>query len=100
MALQEVMRLDRRLRRSGPSENCTSSRALPVRALQADGGSEFAPAFEQACQKRGLRLFMLPARSPKLNWAVERAQRTHTEEFYEVFPPSLEVARLTRELRQ
>lgn len=25
---------------------------LPVRTLQVDGGSEFAPAFEQACQKR------------------------------------------------
>jgi hypothetical protein len=29
-------------------------------------------------------LLTLPPRSPKLNGAVERANRTHTEEFYEV----------------
>jgi len=30
----------------------------------------------------GVRLFLLPPRSPKLNGAVERAHRTHTEECY------------------
>jgi transposase InsO family protein len=55
-----------------------------VRALQVDGGSEFQADFEAECQKRRLPLFVLPPRSPKLNGAVERAQRTHTEEFYEV----------------
>ena len=34
--------------------------------------------------RRGIRLFVLPPRSPKLHGAVERANRTHTEEFYEV----------------
>ncbi len=42
--------------------------------------------------------FVLPPRSPKLNGCVERAQRTHTEEFYEVTEFSLEVAALNREL--
>ena len=51
---------------------------FPVRAIQVDGGSEFQAGFEQACQERGLRLFVLPPRSPKLNGAVERAQHTHT----------------------
>ena len=37
---------------------------FPLRALQVDGGSEFAALFEQACQQRGLRLFVLPPRSP------------------------------------
>lgn len=55
-----------------------------VRALQGEGGSEFKAAFEEACPARGLRLFVLPPRSPKLNGAVARAQRTHTEEFYEL----------------
>jgi putative transposase len=73
---------------------------FPVRALQVDGGSEFAAQFEQACQHRGLRLFVLPPRSPKLNGAVERANRTHTEEFYQITPCSLEVNKLNRELRQ
>ena len=57
---------------------------FPVRAIQVDGGSEFQAGFEQACQQRDILLFTLPPRSPKLNGAVERAQRTHTEEFYEV----------------
>ena len=72
---------------------------FPVRAIQVDGGSEFQAGFEQACQERGLRLFVLPPRSPKLNGAVERAQRTHTEEFYEVNDFPLEIAALNHKLR-
>jgi transposase InsO family protein len=73
---------------------------FPIRALQVDGGSEFAADFEAACQQRGLHLFVLPPRSPKLNGAVERANRTHTEEFYQVTPCSLEMNPLNHELRQ
>jgi putative transposase len=73
---------------------------FPIRAVQVDGGSEFAAEFEQACQLRGLHLFVLPPRSPKLNGAVERANRTHTEEFYQVTACSLEMKKLNRELRQ
>ena len=71
---------------------------FPLRALQVDGGSEFAALFEQACLERGIRLFVLPPRSPKLNGQVERANRTHTEEFYEITPFSLPIAELNREL--
>jgi putative transposase len=73
---------------------------FPIRALQVDGGSEFAAEFEAACQQRSLHLFVLPPRSPKLNGAVERANRTHTEEFYQVTLCSLEMKKLNRELRQ
>ena len=55
---------------------------FPVRAIQVDGGSEFMAQFEDACRERGVKLFVLPPRSPKLNGHVERAQRTHKEEFY------------------
>ena len=72
---------------------------FPLRALQVDGGSEFAADFERACQQRGLQLFLLPPRSPKLNGHVERAQRTHTEEFYELTACSLQIPTLNRELR-
>ena len=72
---------------------------FPIRAVQIDGGPEFAAEFEQACQQRGLHLFVLPPRSPKLNGAVERANRTHTEEFYQVTACSLEMKKLNRELR-
>ena len=57
---------------------------FPIKAIQVDGGSEFASLFEETCQKQGIRLFVLPPRSPKLNGSVERAHRTHTEEFYEI----------------
>jgi putative transposase len=55
---------------------------FPVLAIQVDGGSEFMAEFEDACRRLGIRLFVLPPRSPKLNGHVERAQRTHKEEFY------------------
>ena len=41
---------------------------------------------------------MLPPRSPKLNGGVERAHRTHTEEFYEVTNSTFEVAELGEDL--
>ena len=50
-----------------------------------DGGSEFKADFEVLCQERGIRLFVLPPRSPKLNGCVERGNRTHREEFYDVY---------------
>jgi len=58
-----------------------------VKAIQVDGGSEFKAEFEAACAAKGLHLFVLPPRSPKLNGRVERAQRTHKEEFYQVIEP-------------
>ena len=73
---------------------------FPIRALQVDGGSEFAAEFELACQQRGLHLFVLAPRSPKLNGSVERANRAHAEEFYPVTPCSLEMKTPNRELRQ
>ena len=72
---------------------------FPVRAIQVDGGSEFQAQFEQACERWGLSLFVLPPRSPKLNGHVERAQRTHTEEFYELIPDSFQLPALNRHLR-
>lgn len=53
-----------------------------LRAIQIDGGSEFMAEFETYCRQRGIRLFVLPPRSPKLNGMVERLQRTYREEFY------------------
>jgi putative transposase len=57
---------------------------FPVRALSVDNGSEFMADFELECARRGIALLTLPPRSPKLNAFVERSNRTHTEEFYEV----------------
>src|SRR4030042_3783453 len=73
---------------------------FPVKAIQVDGGSEFEAIFEEKCRQRGKNLFVLPPRSPKLNGGVERAHRTHTEEFYEVTDSSFELLELRVELSQ
>jgi transposase InsO family protein len=73
---------------------------FPVKAIQIDGGSEFMAEFEEACRDRGILLFVLPPRSPKLNGCVERGNRTHTEEFYEWTTASPTVAGLTPALRE
>ena len=69
-----------------------------VRAISVDGGSEFMAEFEAISPEREIRLFVLPPRSPKLNGAVERANRTHTEEFYEVTDAEPEFEALAAEL--
>jgi len=69
-----------------------------VRAIQVDGGSEFEAAFEEECHRRNIKLFVLPPRSPKLNGHVERAHRTHTEEFYELTESSFDIPELRGEL--
>jgi len=72
---------------------------FPIKAIQVDGGSEFQDAFERECQQRGIKLFVLPPRSPKLNGHVERAQRTHTEEFYEVTEANFDLPELNQVCR-
>ncbi len=45
-------------------------------------------------------LFELPPRSPKLNGHVERANRTHREEFYEVEEVDLSLEEHNRQLER
>jgi putative transposase len=71
-----------------------------VRAIQVDGGSEFKAEFEAACKAKGILLFVLPPRSPKLNGRVERSNRTHDEEFYQVIAPPDDLAHLRPQLLQ
>jgi len=69
------------------AENLTRMLArlpFPIRAIQVDGGSEFMAEFEELCQVKEIPLYVLPPRSPKLNGHVERSQRTHATEFYDV----------------
>jgi transposase InsO family protein len=58
---------------------------FPVTAIQVDGGPEFMAEFEDACQAKGIGLFVLPPRSPKLNGAVERCNGAWRYEFYETY---------------
>ena len=71
---------------------------FPIKAVQVDGGSEFAAEFEEACQQKELPLFVLPPKSPKLNAHVERSNRTHNEEFYEIQAESDQTPVLNRQL--
>ena len=69
-----------------------------VKAIHVDGGSEFQNIFEETCQHLGIRLFVLPPRFPKLNGHVERANRTHAEEFYEVTDSEFDIRSLNTQL--
>jgi putative transposase len=69
-----------------------------MKAIQVDGGSECKSVFEAECQARGIKRNVLPPRSTKLNGVVERANRTHTEEFYEVTGSDFELADLGAKL--
>lgn len=73
---------------------------FPILAIQVDGGSEFKKDFEAACQNRCIRLFVIPPRSPKLQGYVERANRTHREEFYEVEDIAVELEEHNQQLEQ
>jgi transposase InsO family protein len=72
---------------------------FPVKAIQVDGGSEFKAVFEEECRRRGILLFELPPHSPRLNGHVERAHRTHREEFYQIIDPPETLAELRERLR-
>ena len=52
----------------------------------------------QSC--RPILIGPIPPRSPKLNGYVERAQCTHTEEFYEIYDEDLQAGPLNRALRR
>ena len=66
-------------------EKLCAEAPFPIKAVQVDGGCEFKAAFEKACADKGLALFVLPPKSPRLNGAVERAQASWRYEFYACF---------------
>jgi len=72
---------------------------VPVQAIQVDGGSEFMAGFETACKARGIALYVLPPRSPKLNGRVERLNGTARREFWECHDGELDLPSLTTALR-
>jgi transposase InsO family protein len=80
------------------TKSITQRMPFPVKAIQIDGGSEFQGIFEETCQKLGIRLFVLPPHSPKLNGQVERAHRIYTEEFYEVTDTEFDIPTLNAAL--
>jgi putative transposase len=73
-------------------DKLTAEMPFPVEAIQVDGGSEFMAAFEEACEARGIRLYVLPPKCPQMNGAVERCNGAWRYEFYETYdlPSSVE----------
>jgi len=69
-----------------------------IKAIQVDGGSEFRAEFEEYCQQKKIKLFVLPPRSPKLNGQVERIQWTHTREFYQCYDCSPDLPSIQKSL--
>jgi len=67
---------------------------VPITAIQVDGGSEFMAEFEETCHTLGIRLFVLPPRSPKLNGCVERFNRTSQDDFWTCYDGPLTLPEL------
>jgi putative transposase len=66
-------------------DKLTTDMPFKVDAIQVDGGSEFMAQFEDACQQRAIKLFVLPPKSPEINGAVERCNSSWRYEFYAVY---------------
>jgi len=75
-------------------EEVLAEMPFPVRHIQVDGGSEFKAEFEDACKEKGLPLFVLPPRSPKLNGHVERANGTDRYEFFGFYEVGTTIAEI------
>jgi transposase InsO family protein len=73
---------------------------VPIQGIQVDGGSEFMAGFEAACQGRGIPLYVLPPRSPKLNGRVERLNGTVRREFWECYEGELDLPTVQAPLRR
>ena len=71
---------------------------FPLRAIQVDGGSEFAALFEAAYQQRGPAFIRAATALAQTQRPGRARQRTHTEEFYEIHAYLLPITQLNREL--
>lgn len=68
---------------------------FPIKSIQVDGGSEFMGEFEEYCEEQGIKLYVLPPRSPKMNAYVERTNETYRYEFWNIYeiPDTIEETR-------
>jgi putative transposase len=65
-----------------------------------DGGSEFYGEFEKECQKRGVKLYVVPPRNREGQGCVERAQGMHRYELYESYDLPLDLEELRQVVRE
>lgn len=73
---------------------------FPIKSIQVDGGSEFMGEFEDFCEEQGIKLYVLPPRSPKMNGYVERANETYRYEFWNVYELPYKMEDLRKLLRK
>jgi putative transposase len=73
---------------------------FPIKSIQVDGGSEFMAEFEQACEEKGIPLFVLPPKSPKYNGDVERKNGVSQNEFYSQYRGEFKLEVIRPALRQ
>jgi len=71
-----------------------------VKSVQVDGGSEFMAQFEDACEKYGIQLYVLPPRSPQYNGTVERRNGTARYECYSLYDGEPNLARIRNYLKR
>lgn len=71
-----------------------------IESIQVDGGSEFMAEFEECCKEKGIRLYVLPPASPKLNGRVERANETYRYEFWNVWDIPTEIEEIKEMLME
>jgi len=55
---------------------------FPIKALQVDGGSEFAAEFERPCLQKELPLFVLPPNHEAAMPHVGTIESYHNDDFY------------------
>lgn len=71
-----------------------------IKSIQVDGGSEFMAEFEDCCKEKGIKLYVLPPRSPKINGKVERANGTYRYEFWNVWDIPTEIEEVKEMLQE
>jgi transposase len=73
---------------------------FPIKSIQVDGGSEFMKDFEQACERSGIPLFVIPPKSPEYNGVVERTNGSSKYEFYASYLGPLNLVAIRSKLRK
>lgn len=66
-------------------EKIMAEMPFKIYSIQVDGGSEFMKYFEEACLEKGIKLYVLPPRSPEFNGNVERCNGSTRDEFYSFY---------------
>ena len=79
-------------------EKVIQNMPFDIESIQVDGGSEFMKDFELACKELGIKLYVLPPRSPKYNGVVERCNGITRDDFYSQYNDVFDVPTIKEHL--